>query len=268
MNTGLASAAGDSRLRLRNEAGGQAEPRVVNRADHSIGCVGVAGGPADRNIRGRTGLRAVGALDQIVDVDRGSAALVQTVSGLGVLAAARQVQKYIARAAAVRHHAAGVAQVGRRERRDVQLVDRRSFGRRIAGIDGGLFAEDRLVVIGRRGSDVIHFGENRLVLLVGCRILAGVEGAVRGFGSQRYGPVEQVRHLRQRAIGYCQQAHALTGVGLRLGQGHGVGLQAIDQRKAGGIVRAGVDLRSRRQLLQHGVQAVIGVVQVVFRVDS
>jgi hypothetical protein len=63
-----------------------------------------------------------------------------------------------------------------------------------------------------------------------------------------------------------QQSDTLLGVGLRLGKSNGVGLKTIHQRKAGGIVRAGVDLRTGRQLLQHGVQSVSGVIQVVFRI--
>ncbi len=43
--------------------------------------------------------------------------------------------------------------------------------------------------------------------------------------AQRHGTVEQIRHLRESAIGHLQQADALTGVGLRLGQRRLIGLQ-------------------------------------------
>ncbi len=97
-------------------------------------------------------------------------------------------------------------------------------------------------------------------------LLRAVEGAVRDFGGQRYGTVEQVRHLRESAIGDLQLAYAFLGVGLRLGQGGGVGLEAVDQRKAGRIIGAGVDLGARRQLLQSLREAVVGVAQVIRRI--
>ena len=131
-----------------------------------------------------------------------------------------QVEEDVVRAVAVGHHAARVAHVGGGERADIQLVDRRAGRRGVAGVDVGVGVEDRCVVVGGRRADVRNFRQDRLVLLVGRRILRGVEGAVRGFGSQRHGPVEQACHLRECAIGHLQKAHAFSGVGLRLGQGH------------------------------------------------
>ena len=72
--------------------------------------------------------------------------------------------------------------------------------------------------------------------------------------------------MRESAIGDLEQTYALLGVGLRLGQGLRVGLQTVYQGKASGIVCTGVDLRTGGQLLQYGVQAVGGVIEVVFRI--
>ena len=72
--------------------------------------------------------------------------------------------------------------------------------------------------------------------------LRAVEGAVRGLGGQSHGTVEQVRHLRESAVGHLQQSHTFRGVDLGLRQSGLVRLESIDQREAGGIIGAGVDL--------------------------
>ena len=257
-----------ARLCRRGEGGVQAQAGVVDGADQSLRRVGVVGARAHADIRVSADCRAVRPLGQIADVDSGGTGGVQAVGDRRIDAGVRQVDKYIALAVAIGHHAVGIAQVGRRQRRNVQSVDRRARRGRVAGEDVGLRVEDRLLVIGGGGADVRDFRQDRLVLLVCGQVLVRVEGAVRGFGSQRHGPVEQVRHLRQRAIGHRQQAHTFSRIRLRLGQGRGIGLQAVYQRKTGCVVRAGVDLRSGRQLLQHGVQAVVGGVQAVLRVDG
>ena len=101
----------------------------------------------------------------------------------------------------------------------MQIVKRGALSRRVTGINSYIrAAEDLLLVVGGGRADVVDLRQDRLVLLVGRRILRAVEGAVRGFGSQRNGAVEQAGDLRESAIGDLQQAYAFTGVGVRLGK--------------------------------------------------
>ena len=150
---------GTAGRRGRGEAGRQPQPRVVDRVDHALGGVGVAGASAHRNVVGHDRARA----GQGIDRQRGHANDVQGIADCAPWSAAggiqRQVDEDIAvgRAAAVGHGAAGVAHVGGGQRADVQIVDRRAGRRGVAGVDVGVGVEDRLLVVGGGRADVRRF---------------------------------------------------------------------------------------------------------------
>ena len=73
-------------------------------------------------------------------------------------------------------------------------------------------------------------------------MLIGGQAGVARFRRQGYGAVQQRGHLAQGAIGGLQHADAVGDVLGGLGEGRDVGLQAVRNRQAGGIIRAGVDL--------------------------
>jgi hypothetical protein len=163
--------------------------------------------------------------------------------------------------------APGVADGGAGQTADAQLVGRGAGAGRVAGVDRGVAAEDLGTVIGGGRADVVDLGEDGLIFLVGRLQLGAVQRAVRGLRRQGDRPVEQAVDLAEGTVGDLQQAHALGGIGRGLGERRRVGRQAVGQREAGGVIGPGVDARTRGQLLQRGLQAALGSVQVVFCVD-
>jgi hypothetical protein len=123
------------------------------------------------------------------------------------------------------------------------------------------------VEIGGR-ADAVDFRFDRLIFRVQRAALLVRDGAGGRFRGQRDRAIEQRGDLRKCAVCYLQFANAVSGVACRLRQSRDVGLQAVGNGEAGRIVRAAVDARTRRQLLQRRVQTIAGDVQLVFRSNS
>src|SRR4030095_3041869 len=77
----------------------------------------------------------------------------------------------------------------------------------------------------------------------------------------------KVGDLRQRAVSGLQQSDAGGCVLRRLREGGDVGVEAVGERQAGGIVSAAVDARTGGELRERVLQAHLSLIQIVLRVD-
>ena len=124
-----------------------------------------------------------------------------------------------------------------------------------------------LPLIVRRRSDVADLGQDVLILLVGRAHLRGVQSSVGGLGGECHGAVEEVGNLRQGAVGGLQQADAGGCILRRLREGCDVGVEAVGEREACGVVGSAVDARTGGELRECVLQTILRLIQIGLRVD-
>src|SRR5262249_17423136 len=116
-------------------------------------------------------------------------------------------------------------------------------------INGGGGSESRNTVIFSVRVDVVDLAEDIGVLGIRRNNLCRVQRAVKSFYHKGYGAIKKFCDWRHRTMGYLEKAHPFVGIEGGLRESSGNRRKTIRQRQTGCIIRAGVDTRTRRQLL-------------------